>query len=95
MLPIGHRCAWTEAARLAELRPGPLWHSIQGPSPQRGCDGYSSCSSNSLPGPASNSVPELRSVIDVSVPPRSGSARTANRSLLISLPSAWPPAGTP
>ena len=98
--PAGERCARTAVAgAAAEPAPGPFGDRCQGPSPQRGCLSYSSCSTSSLPGPASTSRPDRLSSTELSVPPRAGSAVTAKSSFSIVTPSTSvqpgpPPTGT-
>ena len=55
--PAGERCARTVAAPADAASPGPLGDRCHGPSFQRGCCWYSSCSTRSLPGLVSSSRP--------------------------------------
>ena len=87
--PTGERSPGTVAAADDEPTPGPLGDRCHGPSFHRGCCSYSSCSTRSLPGPASTSRPVRRSTTEVSAPPRAGSAVTVNASLEIVSPSAF------
>ena len=73
--PIGQISARTVAGTELEPAPGPFGDRCQGPSPCLGCCAYSSCSTSSLPGPRSRSVPVHLSVTWI-VPPRAGSAVT-------------------
>ena len=84
--PSAQRCAATSAGAPPDPDPGPFGHSSHGPSPQRGCAGYSSASTSSLPRPRSSPAPVRRLVIRPSPPPRAGSAATSNASLAITVP---------
>ena len=70
--PAGERCARTLAAAAHDASPGPLGDRCHGPSPQRGCLSYSSCSTSSLPGPGSTSRPAGLSNTEASAPRPSG-----------------------
>ncbi len=66
--PTGERCARTVAAPDDAAMPGPLGDRCHGPSFQRGCCWYSSCSTRSLPGLVSSSRPAALSMTEASAP---------------------------
>src|SRR6201996_9665212 len=81
-----------------DASPGPLGDKCHGPSFQRGCCWYSSCSTRSLPGLVSSSRPAALSTTEASAPCPAVPV-TANASLEMASPSmsSQPsaPAGSP